>query len=359
MKTKPIPSVPVPAAPDVAPAGRFGGGALSAEALVSVLRASGEPSRLRILTLLAAGDLTVKDLTAVLGQSQPRISRHLKLLTEAGLVERFPEGAWVYYRLADDGAAGALVRGLLATLDAGDGPVGRDRERLATVKQAHAERTAAYFAAHAGDWERLRSLHVEETRVEEAVRDILGDRPFGALLDIGTGTGRMLTLLSDRFERAVGVDASHDMLAAARTELDRAGLTRARVQHGDVHALGLARDAFDVVTVHQVLHYLDDPGSAIREAARALRPGGRFLVVDFAPHDLEFLRESHAHRRLGFSHQEIARLLEQAGLDVVEVRDLPPSADRASSTEGALTVTLWLARDPRILVASDSRKAIA
>lgn len=330
----------------------FGVGGLSSEALVAALRAGGEPTRLRILTLLSDGDLTVKDLTTVLGQSQPRISRHLKLLTEAGLVDRFPEGAWVYYRLTEDEAVGALTRGLIAALDPRDEGATRDRERLATVKRTHAERTAAYFAAHARDWERLRSLHVEEARVEEAIREALGPRAFGTLLDVGTGTGRLLTLLADRYDRAVGIDASHDMLTAARSELDRAGLTRARVQQGDVLAPGLPRDAFDVVTIHQVLHYLDDPGAAVREAARTLRPGGRLLIVDFAPHALEFLRESHAHRRLGFSHQEIGRLLEQAGLDLVEVRDLAPSAE-SDATE-RLTVTLWLARDPRLLLASDS-----
>lgn len=325
---------------------------LSSEDLVTLLRAGGEPSRLRLLAILAAGDLTVKDLTIVLGQSQPRISRHLKLLTEAGLVERFPEGAWVYYRLADHGLPAAIVRALVARLDKADPVVSRDRERLEAVKRDHATRTAEYFALNAGDWERLRSLHVEEARVEEAIRAALGDRPFGSLLDLGTGTGRLLTLLSDRYDRAVGIDASHDMLIAARSELDRAGVSHARVQQGDVYALALPRDAFDVVTVHQVLHYLDDPARALAEAARTLRPGGRLLVVDFAPHDQEFLRESHAHRRLGFSHGEIARLLEQAGLDLVSVRDLPPT-DRQSGGDGALTVTLWLARDPRMLVAGD------
>ncbi|NLH82512.1 MAG: metalloregulator ArsR/SmtB family transcription factor [Phyllobacteriaceae bacterium] len=318
---------------------------------MTALRAGGEPTRLRILTLLEAGDLTVKDLTFVLGQSQPRISRHLKLLTEAGLVERFPEGAWVYYRLAETGPLATLARGLVGVLDRADEGVARDRERLAAVKRAHAARTADYFAAHAGDWERLRSLHVEEARVEEAIGDILGEAPFRTLLDVGTGTGRLLHLLRDRYDRAIGVDASHDMLTAARSELDRVGLARARVQQGDVYALAFPRDAFDVVTIHQVLHYLDDPGQAIREAARTLAPGGRLLIVDFAPHELEFLRESHAHRRLGFSHGEITRALEQAGLDLVEVRDLPPSRSLPADGEGDLTVTLWLARDPRRLLA--------
>ena len=334
---------------------------LGSEALVTALRAGGEPTRLRILALLARGDLTVKDLTAVLGQSQPRISRHLKLLTEAGLVDRFPEGAWVYYRLGDGGTLADLARGLIGLVDPADAAIARDGERLEAIKRAHAERTAAYFAAHAGDWERLRSLHVEETRVEEAIRAIVGDRRIGQMLDLGTGTGRLLALLADRFERAIGIDASHDMLAAARSELDRAGVTQARVQQGDLMAPAVARSAFDLVTIHQVLHYLDDPGGAIREAARALAPGGRLLIVDFAPHGLEFLREDHAHRRLGFSHGEIARLVDQADLDLVEVRDLPPDpASPPSPSDEALTVTLWLARDRRIALAGDlSRKAEA
>ena len=156
--------------------------------------------------------------------------------------------------------------------------------------------------------------------------------------------------IAGRFERAVGIDSSHDMLAIARTELDRAGLATARVQQGDVYSLNLARDTIDLAVVHQVLHYLDDPARALREAARTLRPGGRMLIVDFAPHGLEFLRDAHAHRRLGFTHQEIARALEGAGLEVMSIRDLPAPASDVSGA-GKLTVTLWLARDPRLLVA--------
>lgn len=323
---------------------------LSSRDLVDVLRAGGEPTRLRLLALLRAGDLTVKDLTAILGQSQPRISRHLKLLVEAGLVDRFPEGSWVYYRLRDDGAAAGLVRLVLAALDGDDLAVRRDGERLEAVKRGHAEEAGRYFAANAGDWAALRSLHVDEHVVEAAVLDAVGERRFGTLLDLGTGTGRMIELLAGRFDRAVGIDSSHEMLAIARAELDRAGIAAARVQQGDVYSLNLARDTVDLVTVHQVLHYLDDPARALREAARTLRPGGRMLIVDFAPHGLEFLRDAHAHRRLGFTHPEIARALEGAGLEVMAIRDLPAPVSDTSGAE-KLTVTLWLARDPRLLVA--------
>ncbi len=327
---------------------------LALDPLVACLKAAGEPSRLRILALLAASDLTVKDLTAILGQSQPRISRHLKLLVEAGVVRRYPEGAWAYYRLAEDEAAGGLGATLVGRLDPADAVLARDRQRLEAVKRAHAETAAAYFAANAASWDGLRSLHVPEEAVEAAIRRAIGPKPFGAFLDLGTGTGRMLELFAGLYDRGVGVDASQPMLAVARANLDRIGAGNVQVRHGDVYALSVPHGSFDVVTIHQVLHFLEDPARAVSEAARAVRPGGRLLVVDFAPHDLEFLRAEHAHRRLGFSHDQVAGWLKAAGLEVVRIEDLAPPAGSA----GQLTVTLWLARDPRILVAGEENRRL-
>ncbi len=315
--------------------------------LLAGLKAAGEATRLRILALLAAGDLTVKDLTEILAQSQPRVSRHLKLLTEAALIERFPEGAWVYYRLARDGRGAVVVRQILAALDGEDAVLARDGARLAAVKAAHREAAARYFSANAETWDRLRSLHAPEAAVEAAVRSVLGETPVQALLDVGTGTGRMLELLAPLAVRAVGIDLSHDMLSVARVRLAEAGLHHVQVRHGDVYDVQVPAGSFDLVVIHQVLHYLDDPARAIREAARALAPGGRLLVVDFAPHDIEALRESHAHRRLGFSHDEVAGWLEAAGLDVAAIRDLSGAGAKAQP----LTVTLWLAADRRMLMA--------
>lgn len=327
---------------------------LALDPLVACLKAAGEPSRLRILALLAASDLTVKDLTAILGQSQPRISRHLKLLVEAGVVRRYPEGAWAYYRLAEDDAAGALGATLVRRLDTVDGVLSRDRLRLEAVKRAHAETAASYFAANAASWDRLRSLHVPEEAVEAAIRRAVGTRPFGGFLDLGTGTGRMLELFADLYDRGVGIDASQPMLAVARANLDQKGVANVQVRHGDVYALSVPHGSFDVVAIHQVLHFLDDPGRAVAEAARAVRPGGRLLVVDFAPHDLEFLRAEHAHRRLGFSHEQVEGWLRAAGLHVERIEDLAPPA----GSDGQLTVTLWLARDPRIEVAGDKTRRL-
>lgn len=325
--------------------------AFSVNALLAVLRAAGEETRIRVVALLAGAELTVKDLTTILGQSQPRISRHLKLLTEAGLVERHPEGAWVFYRLTDAGPARQLTRDFLAAISIDDAVLARDRERLAEVKREHAEQAQRYFAKNAGAWDTIRALHVSESAVETAMRGVLGERPFDSLLDLGTGTGRLLEVFAPLYSRAVGVDSSTEMLAVARANLGRAGIGAAQVRLGDIYNLPFSRNSFDVVTVHQVLHYLDDPERAVREAARVLRPGGRLLIVDFAPHAHEFLREAHAHRRLGFAHDAVRQWFAGAGLDCDKVADLA-----GEGTGDKLTVTLWLGRDRRIAVAGAERE---
>lgn len=313
------------------------------DGLLAGLRAGGDPTRLRLLVLLAEGDLNVKDLTQILGQSQPRISRHLKLLTEAGLIGRFREGSWVFYRLAEDGPAAVLVRRIVDLLNRDEAVVARDLDRLAAVKRARAAAAAEFFRTRAPDWDRLRALHVDEAEVERAMLAVLGPGPFGRLLDLGTGTGRVLELLADRIERGVGVDMSHEMLAYARANLDAAGVANCHVRHGDLFTLPFEPAGFDVVTIHQVLHYLDNPAAAIGEAARMLAPGGHLLIVDFAPHEFEFLREQQAHRRLGFAPGQMARWIAAAGLDLRLHRELAPPAGAAAA---GLVVSLWLADAP-------------
>src|SRR5690348_5149483 len=313
--------------------------------LNAALKAAGEETRLRILALLVEAELTVSDLTDILRQSQPRISRHLRLLAEAGLVARFREGAWAFFRLAEHDRAAELAHALVARLDPADPTVARDRERLAEVRAARAAAAQAYFRAHAAEWDRIRRLHVADEAVEGAIAEALANRPFRSLLDLGTGTGRMLELFGPGLERGLGVDLSLDMLALARARLDRAGLRHCSVRQGDIYDLALPRDSFDVVLIHQVLHFLDDGARAIREASRVLRPQGRLLVIDFAPHDLELLREEHAHLRLGFAPETVTQWIEQAGLETVSHRNLAPGSD------GRIAVSLWLARDPRILLA--------
>jgi len=321
--------------------------------LTATLKAAGEATRLRILVLLAEAELTVSDLTEILRQSQPRLSRHLRLLAEAGLVERFREGSWAFFRLTERSGGVDIVRALVARLDADDPTIARDRDRLTAVRTARAAAAQHYFRRHAAEWDRIRKLHVADAAVEAAIRAALADKPIRALLDLGTGTGRMLELFAADIERGLGLDLSHDMLALARARLDRSGLKACSVRQGDIYDLALPRDSFDVVIIHQVLHFLDDSARAIREAARVLRPGGRLLVVDFAPHDLEFLREEHAHRRLGFAPETVTQWLEASGLDLLRQETLPPGP------EGKIAVSLWLARDPRIALAQPIAREVA
>jgi ubiquinone/menaquinone biosynthesis C-methylase UbiE/DNA-binding transcriptional ArsR family regulator len=332
-----------------------GGGKLGFDALNTALKAAGEETRLRVLALLAEAELTVSDLTDILRQSQPRISRHLKLLVEAGLVERFREGTWAFFRLAEHGGGADVARALIERLEPGDQTVRRDHERLASVRQARAAAAQAYFRAHAAEWDRIRKLHVTDEAVEDAIRAALSDKPFRSLLDLGTGTGRMLEMFGPDIERGLGIDLSLDMLLLARDRLERAGLRNCSVRQGDIYDLPLANGSFDVVILHQVLHFLDDGGRAIREAARVLRPGGRLLVVDFAPHEQEFLREQFAHRRLGFAPDTVMQWITASGLDPVMHKSLAPEP----GSDGKIAVSLWLARDTRALMAAPLRREVA
>jgi ubiquinone/menaquinone biosynthesis C-methylase UbiE/DNA-binding transcriptional ArsR family regulator len=325
---------------------------LGFEPLNAALKAAGEETRLRVLALIGEAELTVSDLTDILRQSQPRISRHLKLLAEAGLVERFREGTWAFFRLAEQGGGAEVARALLGRLDPADAVIARDRERLAAVRAARASAAQAYFRAHAAEWDRIRKLHVPEAAVEEAIRSALVGKPFRSLLDLGTGTGRMLELFGAQIERGLGLDLSLDMLALARDRLERAGLRHCSVRQGDLYDLPLGNDMFDVVILHQVLHFLDDGARAIKEAARVLRPGGRLLVVDFAPHEQEFLREQFAHRRLGFADETVTQWMTAAGLEPALHRSLAPEP----GSDGKIAVSLWLARDQRALVATRKRE---
>ena len=314
---------------------------LSAKQAVDVLRAAGEPTRLRILALLAREELAVMELSRILDQSQPRVSRHLKLLTEAGLVERFPDGAWMFYRLAGANARNRLLDRLLAQVDSADPVLVADAERLQAVRGERSEAAGAYFARNAARWDELRSLYVSESAIEAAILKAAGPGAFKCLVDLGSGTGRMLTLLGAHAETAVGLDLSQQMLNIARRNTLEAGLDRCELRHGDIFATRLADASADLVVVHQVLHYLSDPAKAVAEAGRLVAPGGRLLIVDFAPHTLEFLREAHQHRRLGFSDAEITRWLEGAGLRANAPVTLPPS-----EAEG-LTVKIWAADNHR------------
>ncbi|GIU66017.1 ArsR/SmtB family transcription factor [Candidatus Phycosocius spiralis] len=310
--------------------------------IVDIVRAIGEPTRMRILVLLARGELAAGEMSTVLNQSQPRVSRHLKLLAEAGLLERRPEGAWVFFRLNTDRVAGRIVRAILEEMPKDDIVLMRDQDRLAQVQAQREELARAYFETAADEWNALRRLHQPEAAVEAALTKIVTDQRFDLHIDLGSGTGRMIELFAGQAKRSEGVDTSRKMLALARARLDNSGSGQASVRQADILGLPYDDASADLVTIHQVLHYLPEPFLAIKEAARILKPGGTLLIADFAPHGFEELRERHAHRRLGFGDQEVMDWCEQAGLATLSVEHVAPVAG-----ETGLAVTIWKATDPK------------
>jgi ArsR family transcriptional regulator len=305
--------------------------------LLDGLRAAAESTRLRLVALLAEGEMTVGEIAEALGQSQPRVSRHLRLLAGSGLIERLPEGAWVFYRLANDGDGGRLVQTLLSLLPLNDARLDRDRRRLAVIRARRARAAADYFRQNAARWDELSSLYVDEEEIERVLVEMLGREAIGDLLDIGTGTGRILTLLGPRVGRGVGIDNSSAMLSIARAKLAEAGLRNCHVRLGDMYDLPWRGGSFDAIAIHHVLHFAEQPAAVVAHAAGLLRPQGRFVIVDFAPHGLESLRLEHAHRRLGFATSEVTGWLVEAGLTPARVRHLRGKA---------LTVSIWSAVRP-------------
>jgi len=319
------------------------------DSFLTEIRALGEETRLRIVLLLSRGELTVSELTQILQQSQPRVSRHVNILADAGLVEGHREGAWVFYRLNPASVLLAGLEEVLPGLHQGqDEVLAEDASRLSDVMAARAAVAADFFQRNAESWERLRQLHTPESDIEQKMRELAGDTPVQKFIDLGTGTGRMLIVFRDLYEQAVGYDVSREMLAVARTLLSDAGVDNAQVRQGDIFDLADQEGAehegsADFVCIHHVLHFLSDPVAAVKAARRLLRPGGRMLIVDFAPHELEHLREEYAHRRLGFSDEDAAGWAKACGLTVDGSETLTPGADE----QDRLGVKLWLLKAPR------------
>lgn len=310
------------------------------EELLLALRAAGEPTRLRILAVLARSELTVSELCRVLGQTQPRVSRHLRLLCEAGLLARHSQGTRAFYRPASTGRGRELYDAVQALIDRDDPSLARDMARLATIRAGRAAHAAEYFERIALDWDRMRKLHVADAEVEAAM---LAAAPAGRvhnLLDVGTGTGRVLEIFADRIDHGLGLDLSRQMLDLARSRLDQLGHRHCAVRQGNVYDLALDAGSMDVAVLHHVLHFLDDPAAAIDEVARTLRPNGRLLVVDFGPHHYESMRSDLAHHWLGFGDDEVKSWCTAAGLVDPSIEHLVPSSD---TEQEQLTVTIWSA----------------
>ncbi len=313
--------------------------------LLQGLRAAGEATRLRILGLCAHAELTVTELVEILDQSQPRISRHLRLLVEAGLLRRHQEGNWACYRLSEAAAGGELARLLVDLMPADDPIHTQDLTRLESVKEARAVTAASYFMKHAPEWSRISAELYDDRRIDAALVESLGKAPLGDLLDIGTGTGHTLEVLGGKAESGIGIDRSIDMLKVARANIWRAGLKNCQVRLADMLRLPYPPDSFDTVTLRMVLHFAESPEAAIAEAARVLRPGGRLVIVDLAPHDRDALRQQHAHRWMGFEDGTLGKFLEHGGL----VAEAPQRLDG-----GPLAVCLWLGKRP----ANDARHSL-
>ena len=308
-----------------------------------IFRALADPTRLRIMRLLGSMELAVGEVAQVLGQSQPRVSRHIGILCDAGLAERRREGSWVFLRAgANSGEAPPLSRAvaeLLVEAEAVDAQFAeecrQDRRKLAEIREHRESEALAYFSDHAEDWDELRRMHSSDEAVEAALARALEARPLGRLLDIGTGTGRMAELFAERAERIVALDKSLAMLRVARAKLQHLPAERVELVQGDFGSLPFAADSFDTVLFHQVLHFAQAPATVLAEAARVTRPDGRVAIVDFAAHQREELRDRHAHARLGFEDSALAGMLDAAGFE--------PAAPIALE-DGELVVKIWIAQ---------------
>ncbi|MEO1043911.1 MAG: metalloregulator ArsR/SmtB family transcription factor [Pseudomonadota bacterium] len=312
---------------------------IAAMDMLTTFRALADETRLRILLLLQQMELAVGELALVLDQSQPRVSRHVRILVEAGLAERRKEGSWVFLRLkiASSGVSSAeLLRQLLCQHDFLDPSMAAQRDadiaRLEEIRAQRADQAARYFAAHADEWDAIRMLHQPEDKVEAALLAMLGD-DLGDILDVGTGTGRMIELLADRADHATALDKSPEMLRLARAKLEKFGPDQVEWLLGDFYSLPADNDRFDCVVMHQALHYADNPGAVLTEIGRVLAPGGTVAIIDFAPHALEELRSRDAHARLGFADSQMRDFMAAAGITLSESREL----------KGApLTIRIWI-----------------
>lgn len=305
--------------------------------LLDLFRALGDPTRLRIVHLLRAMELAVGEIAQVVGQSQPRVSRHVRILVEAGLVERRKEGNWVFLRMTRNGTTQPFLE-LFDKISPSESEAlwqRADLARLAAVRNDRAKAADDYFARHAEEWDAIRSLHVPEAEVEAAMQALLAGESIGHLLDVGTGTGRMVQLFGDAAAQVTAIDRSPDMLRLARAKLPEQGGDKYALVVADFTDLPIEAHSVDTVVLHQVLHYAQAPEAVIAEAGRVLDAGGRLMIADFAPHEREELRIRDQHARLGFSDAQIAQWFADAGLDLEAKEELPG---------GELTVKIWLGR---------------
>ncbi|MEP3226680.1 MAG: metalloregulator ArsR/SmtB family transcription factor [Parasphingorhabdus sp.] len=312
--------------------------------ILDIFRALADPTRIRIMLLLLQMELAVGELAQILNQSQPRISRHIRILDEAGLAERRKEGSWVFLRPGPAPELELLRRLFRSESVISSTQADADQAQLALIRKARAEMADRYFEAHAQEWDAIRSLHLPEDDVEQAMIALLKDIDLGHMLDIGTGTGRMVEIFGPHSRKVTALDKSPEMLRLARAKLlgnetektPQAELAqKTELKLGDFNSLPIADTEMDSVLLHQVLHYAPHPEAVLAEVSRVLRSGGTVMIADFAPHDHEELRTTHAHARLGFSDERMKRWFADAQIDMVQCRTLDG---------GQLTVKIWVGR---------------
>ncbi len=309
--------------------------------IATALKVLGHSERLRILALLSRGELTVSELVQILKLSQPRITQYINALEGAGIIERLKEGSWVFSRIKrSNQEITALVATTLAILPEHDAILAADAKRLEQVRVERAKAAEAFFANVANDRGQLGDEYLPQSDIEKRMRAMIGDKTYDYMVDLGTGTGRVLEVFSDCIKRGSGIDNNTDMLKVARSNLARNQHSHISVRQGDLHATPLEVSVADLVTLHQVLHYLEDPEEAITEAARIMMPGGLLLVVDFEPHLFDEFRERYAHRRLGFSDIDITQWFAQAGIETVK-------SEHVETPEGKPNVKIWLGQKPQ------------
>jgi len=314
------------------------------ENVANILKVLGHPERLRILALLSRGELTVSELTHILGLSQPRVTQYINSLESAGVIERLKEGSWVFSRLRNGNASvTALVATTLNALPHDDKTLLSDQKRLLDVRKKRAEAADAFFASVANDTGQLGDEYLPQSDIETAMRELAGEGPFNFMVDLGTGTGRVLDVFSDRITRGTGIDNNTDMLKVARHKLASSGHSHISLRQGDLHRAPIDSGTADLVTLHQVLHYLDDPSEAIAEAARLLTPGGMLLMVDFEAHNQDSFRDNYAHRRLGFTDSDISGWTVQSGLQFL------PSLLIDNTTTSGPRVKVWSAKKATVI----------
>lgn len=314
--------------------------------LLGALRAAGESTRLRILAALKHGELSVSELTRILDQSQPRVSRHLKLLCESGLLERYQEGAWVFHRITDRKGVGEIAHGLVNMIDLEAPELARDQKKLIEIRHDKTRLAASYFSKHAEEWDSISARMVSNSDIERYLVERVKGRQVDTFIDLGTGTGRILEILAPHVRNGVGFDINREMLSVARSNLENQEVTNCTVRRSDIHDINLNDNSADLVTIHQVLHYCENPEVVVAEAARLLKPDGQLLIVDFLPHNLEYLRELHAHHRLGFGHAVINQWCQRAGLQIAHQETLEARAGKQNAE--TLTVGLWDARKSQL-----------